>query len=827
MQAKTSWGKSQRTRPNLWKLFLALLISFAVSVAQLFCLASPDDAFAAEQENNNGLAVTLTSNKDSYEKDETATLRLAIANSTQNEHNSVSYEIILPSGLSAKDEKALKGAFSSMPAGSEEVIEVEVSLSSSEAKQPTALPKTGDSPLVFGVAATMTVAAIACFAAIKARKRDRNLTSRTLTSLLLLSLLVVPGTFTTLAFGATASTEARAPASHTILFGGKEYEISSLVKSNPATNTEKEETTPPSTDEPSSEPTPPGIVYQNDVKFVEPVSWNGAHNEQEIEITVPSEYAESLKIGDKVVAKPSDEDYEGTCLVLTSVEQTEQGVVLKGTVPELDDIVKSIRDNGTSQEGIIVKPADDVEIETASGKMKRISAADRIEGDTVSFNIKKYGLKLSLSSALNYSIDYNAGHLKELKLVFELEEKVQAKFQAKETLEHELCTLYFPTNVPGLWVKADCSITISASGSISLSVSNVTSVGVERTEKTSFVFENEPSTDIALEAEVRTGLGVSGGITILGHLDMADVTLEAGVKFVSGSPEPRDNGMVCLDMKTSAYGALNGDFLNGSIGFNHDIANVDLDGLHFENGSLVGKCTWTNAPGTGEGGGVRPGPDNPGSENDKYGETPIFTAGGYGERLAEPFNINAGKTMQIGEVGASTTIGSSWWFINYECAPGTIMKLTYINADGSIASEDVSAFTSFGATNNRCAGEPLKIEVLAGRVTVTSLQAYSAPPCTAGTCEPADEPFRIDQKPVKLSPGETFQLTTVDDFEAILGKPAGQAVHWESSNESVATVEGSTGDNPGLVRALSAGTTTITAYLGDHWYTASFELTVS
>ena len=607
--------------------------------------------------------------------------------------------------------------------------------------------------MVFGLAAAVAVAAAICLVAAKARKKYRRLTSTMLVSLLL-SLLVIPGAFTTSAFGATAGAKARATASHAVFFDGKKYEISSVVKSSPATNAEKGETAPPSKEEPSNEPTPPGIVYQDDVKFVEPVSWDGAHSGQEISITVPSKYADSLKIGDKVVAKPNDEDYEGTCLILTSIEQTEQGVVLKGTAPELDDIVKSICASGTSQEGIIIKPADGVEIESSASNARRISASDRVEGDTVSLKVKKYGLSLSFKHAVNYSIDYNAGNLKELKLVFEFEEKAKAKFQAKEELEHELCALYFPTEVPGLWVKADCSIKVSASGSVSLSVSNVTSIGVERTKETSFVFENKPSADIALEAEVKTSLGVSGGLTILGHLDLAKLTLEAGIKFVSDSPELRDNGMVCLDMETSAYGVLDGGCMNGSIGFSHDIADMKLNGLHFENGSPVDKCTWTNVPGMGEGGGDRPDPDTPGSESDKYGETPIFTTGGYGERLAEPFNINAGKSMQIGAVGASTTIGSSWWFINYDCAPGTIFKLTYINDDGSIASENVSAFTSFGTTNNRCAGEPLKIEVYSGRVTVTSLQAWAAPPCTAGTCEPISEPFRIVQKPESLSTGK-------------------------------------------------------------------------
>lgn len=827
MQAKTNWGQPQRTRPNFWKLFLALLISFTLGVVQLLCLAGPDHALAADKESKSTLAATLTSNKDAYEEDETATLRLAIANPTQNEHNNVSYEIVLPAELSAENEEALKGAFDSMPAGSEEIIEVEVFFPSSEVKQPTALPKTGDNPLALGVAAAAIIAAIACFAVAKARKRDRDLASRTLISLLLFSLLVVPSAFTTLAFGATANTETQATASHTILVGGKKYEISSLVKSNPATNTEKGETVPPSTDEPSNEPTPPGIVYQDDVKFVEPVSWSGAHNEQEIEIIVPTEHAESLKIGDKVVAKPNDDDCEGTCLILTSIEQTEQGVVLKGTIPELDDIVKSIRDSGTSQEGIIVEPADGVEIDTSADKARRISSSGHIDQGKAKFKIKKYGLTFTLKQSMDYAIDYSWGNLKELEIRFNYEEQAKVTFQKKEKFSCELCTFYFPTNVPELWIKADAFLEVSASGSLSLSYSNIKTIGLQYLEgDRSFVYENKPSTDTALKASAECELGVEGGLSLLGCLDLTMFSLSGDVELTCQSPVIRDNGMVCLDIDASTKGKIGCSVLEDLITFERDFSKVKVDVLHFENGSLVDKCTWTDAPGTGEGGGVRPDPDDPGSENDKYGETPIFTTGGYGERLAEPFNINAGKSMQIGEVGASTTIGSSWWFINYECAPGTIMKLTYINADGSIASEDISAFASFGATNNRCAGEPLKIEVLSGRVTVTSLQAYSAPPCTAGTCEPVDEPFRIDQKPAKLSPGETFQLTTVDDFEAILGKPAGQTVHWESSNEAVATVEGSTGDNPGLVRALSAGTTTITAYLGDNWYTASFELTV-
>lgn len=822
MQAKSSTKMARCVRPNLWKLFLVLLISFAIGATQLLYAISPENAAASEPDSNSTLAVSLTSNKNAYDKNESAKLSLSITNPTENTHNDISYEIALPAGLSAKNEADLKGSIASIPAGSEEVIEVEIALSPDSASKPSAaLPKTGDSPLVFGLAAIVVVAAAICLVAAKARKRDRRLTSTMVVSLLLLSLLVIPSTFTTSAFGATDEARARATASHAILIDGKKYEISSVVKSSPATNAGKGEAAPPSQEEPN-ESTPPGIVYQDDVKFVEPVSWDGAHNEQEISIIVPSKYADSLKIGDKVVAKPNDEDYEGTCLILTSIEQTEQGVVLKGTAPELDDIVKSICASGTSQEGIIIKPADGVEIESSASKARRISASDRVEGDTVSLKVKKYGLTLSFKHAVNYSIDYNAGNLKELKLVFEFEEKAKAKFQAKEELEHELCALYFPTEVPGLWVKADCSIKVSASGSVSLSVSNVTSIGVERTKETSFVFENKPSADIALEAEVRTSLGVSGGLTILGHLDLVKTTLEAGIKFVSNSPELRDNGMVCLDMETSAYGVIDGDYLNGSLGFSHDIADIKLDGLHFENGAPVEKCTWVKEPDTEE-----PNPGTPGSENDKYGETPIFTTGGYGERLAEPFNINAGKSMQIGAVGASTTIGSSWWFINYDCAPGTIFKLTYINDDGSIASENVSAFTSFGATNNRCAGEPLKIEVYSGRVTVTSLQAYSAPPCTAGTCEPISEPFRIVQKTESLSTGETFQLATEDDFESILGEPSGQAVHWESSNKSVAIVDSYTGDSPGLVKAVGPGTATITAYLGDRWYVASFDLTVS
>ena len=125
MQAKSNTKTARCVRPNLWKFFLVLLISFAIGAIQLLYAISPENAVAAEPEGNNTLAVSLTSNKSAYEKNESAKLSLSITNPTENAHNDISYEIALPAGLSAKNEEVLKGSIDSIPAGSEETIEVQ------------------------------------------------------------------------------------------------------------------------------------------------------------------------------------------------------------------------------------------------------------------------------------------------------------------------------------------------------------------------------------------------------------------------------------------------------------------------------------------------------------------------------------------------------------------------------------------------------------------------------------------------------------------------------------------------------------------------------
>lgn len=822
-----------RSKVSFPGLVAALL--FAILVSWIGISSSPLLAYAADGGGKN-LELSFSSDRASYEESDIATLDLSITNNTGESHHDVIHDFDIPEGLELVDATTFtKENHGDLQHG--ETLNVSLKLKLSKTSPSNASPsadvdagnmlaQTGDEAPVALLVLLICIAAVAVFS-VKRRQGGRLLSA-----LLVVSLaaggLVVPKD----AFAAQDATPHRSDDALTLDYDGTEYVVGVVVSSHTKTKDNNGSGSNDNDVEQDSGGTTPGITYQDDVIVVGGEYWtNRGTNADAFTILVSSAYPESIEVGDKIAAEPNDENPFGIAFVVVSVEEVEAGVLIRGLQPEMDDIIKSIYANGTSDSDVRFKPSDNVEIDNGEETSGVFSAQNEIaafsllsgvdwsgtvEASKITVKLKDQDLSFSFKPSLDYAIDYRIGDLRELKLIFNLEQKVKTSVKLKNEVEIPIGELYFPTEVPSIWIKGEAVGKISLSGEISFSVKNVTTLGFQyKNDDWKWVADNSSSAEVGFDAALKASLDISAGVTILGCLDLGEVGLEGGFSYEPDSPVIRDTGMICLDMVTSFESSLKVSAVEGLITNSVDLVGEELGRMHFEDTALVKECTWKEEE--------APDPEEPGDEgleSDKYEETPQFNSGAYGDRLVEPFNINAGKSMQFGAVGASTTIGSSWWFINYDCAPGTIFKMTKMKADGTTEESLVNAFVGFGTTNNRCAGEPVLIEVFLGRVTVTSLYAYSAPPCTAGVCETVDYPLHISDASLALKVGEERQLIVTDDFESITGAEASYGASWNSSNSGVAKVV------DGKVTAVGEGVATITCAYGD-FYKVKCKVTVS
>lgn len=796
----------RKTSPSL---VLAALIMLATLLT--LCIFSAYSSLAfADETSPNKLDVMLTPTQESFGKNDIASIDLDIVNNTGMTHYDVSHELTIPEGLELVDASApTNGDHGNIEHGGSSHVSIQLRLSSSQAAF------TGDNSSILLLVLIVVIAAIIV---VTIRKRRGN---RLLSVMLIVGLVTCGLSLPHVAFANEVTSSHSSTNSIAVNLAGEDYVVGVLVQSQTKTNINDDPANGGNDGNQNGGEPVPGITYQDDVVVINGEYWENADlDNSALSIHVFGGYPKEIKIGDKIVAEPNEKNPFGTTLIVTSIKKMKDGITIEGDEPEINEIIKSIYANGVSETDVHFVPAENVEVEvddenseyteSGSGIARRsllpdVNWSGAIEGGKLTVKLKEYGLTFSITPSVDYVIDYREGDLKELKLAFNLEEKIKANFKMKYEHEIPIGEVYFPTEVPGLWIKGEAVGKLSASGEISFSVKNTTTIGFQyKNKEWSPICSNSPTADAGFEAKLKASLEVNASAAIFGCLDLAETGLEGSFSYKPDTPVVRDSGMVCLDMVTSFDSSINASAMEGLLKYSVDLVESEMGRMHFEDMKLVKDCTWKEEKDPEDS-------EDDELESDKYGETPQFNSGAYGERLVEPFNINAGKSMQFGAVGASMTIGSSWWFINYECAPGTIFKMTYLNSDGTTQEAFTTGFTSFGKTDNRCAGEPILIEVYLGRVTITSLYAYSAPPCTAGACDVVSYPLHISDQSISLKMGEAKQLAISNDFESILGESVSCKASWSSSNDSVARV------SDGLVEGVGSGTATITCTYGDNY----------
>lgn len=442
--------------------------------------------------------------------------------------------------------------------------------------------------------------------------------------------------------------------------------------------------------------------------------------------------ASGVKTGDIVVVMPTQNDPEGSAIRVSAVDGNE----IRGTRPTVGEVASTASINQRLM-AVGFTPNDDVSLMGVDGSPVAMSASTK-SGDIV--------------------IDLWRGEYAEL-----------GDLYGKITIRPEVMMKFdLATGTAAMTAEGTMDLDIDIEDSLSLDSSNnllgyVTFVGpygfsavveaylvagvdgrvsIDSTVEFKVWFDNrKPNPSLAgaefynqeTSMEAKVSATVGAGVTATGKflgIELADLGAEGGCK-ANAKLMPR-TVMTCLDVKGYLYAQCSYHVLDAAFGsaVSNDCIPVLTESnspfafsAHYEDGSKVEKCTWDG------------GADINVEENG-YGDIPLFEeGGGYVDRLKEPFNINAGTRFQVGKVGASMALGSSWWYLRYDCAPGTLAIMTFIDSDGSVSKVSSLNTTTFGSTNLRCEGQPVVIEVFRGRVTVTSIYGWYAPAWEKGTCQ--------------------------------------------------------------------------------------------
>lgn len=731
----------RRSPGSLAQKILALIMTAALGVV---CFGGQGFAYAAEIASSD-LELSLAVDQLQYAKDDVATVTLNVSNNTGETHYDVKHEFAVPNGLEIVENTSASASHGDISHGDSSIGTVKLKLASSNAAalQGTSLAQTGDPiPLVEIALVVMLMAIAACLLAKRYRKQ-------TLSAILAFGMIACGISFPTLALAKENVTDHSASNSITLNFDGKDYVVGVSVSSQTKTNSSSDD----SGNGDQGAGSTPSLIYQDDVKVIEGESWEN-NSSNGLSIVVPVSVGKEIGVGDKIAAEPNADNPFGTCMIVTSVEETDEGMVIRGVEPSLDDIVKSIYDSGTSSTGVQVVPAEGVEVESSSEESVSPYASSRafsfgidesgtVKGDTLKFNIKKYNLSFSLTPSLDYVVDYRIGDLRELSLAFNLEQKASANFEAKNEFEHELAALYFPTNIPGLWIKADAVAKFSISGSMEISVKNVTTVGFKyKSGKPSWICENDPKLNVGFDAKLRAAIGVEAGVTILGKLDLAKGTFEDGVSFKPEKPVVRENGSVCVDLTTTYDSSLKLSLLEGAITKSHKLNETKLGRIHSEDFEIVDKCTWDDhtddSDNPSDVNPSNPDKDDPIPSEPEYGTEVKWVQNKEEWDIEEPFYVFEGTSLYIPH---STWENGVLLFVQpslaWDIDKGSVVRETLFYKDGSTYSstliDNASIGTGFGWD---CIGA--KYEVLKGKMLFRGIHMFDAtepPELTFGACE--------------------------------------------------------------------------------------------
>lgn len=795
----------------------------SICIAVVAALMLPSAAYA---DDSGLLKVDLSSSAQSCVIGEEIELCAAVTNEGGADAYDVSYELALPeslvtdSGPGALDSiapgetKELK--FTARAVGSEVVGAVVDELDGSGGS-----PTTGDS-LIPVVAVLAAVLILAIFGVAAARNRGRH-------SALLGCLVLAIAVGTAVPVAAFADSVSRiAEGSTDIVVNGQNgtacLTVAYLTSGSQGDSGSDDSGSDSDADEPAE-----GIVLKPGVVEVQPEHWFVLSPDGKTAI-VDAEAAKLLEDGCVAVFYPGNDNNEGMSMRVSSLSQYGEGNAyqVSGSEVQLDDVVESINISGTSakvvgcefSDDIVVSSGDEGDIATAS-VTRGVSVADAIEFEDLKMTLAE-GASLTLKPSIDYSLIYKSGDLKECSLVANSEAMLLFEWSDKKDFEQKIFTATFATSVPGVTVQADFYLVAHASGEVTMEATYTGSAGFEyKDECISPVAESELSYKASFEADLKGGLKPAAALEFVGF-GLADASCELGVG-VTGELRQRSESFVCADMTAYTYidvNVGNGDTLLGGA---MDLLKVEKEyhpvtkknspkfNIHVENGESVKECTWSEddkESGSGDKGDIEVMPGDTGYPellDNGYGETPKLENmtgwTSYFNKLVEPFNVCAGKSVSIGGPDYSAVA------IGYECAEGTVFKLSKKSWSGEVIYEETLANVYFGSPwFDDCVWT---IEVLCGRVTVTNITAWTVPPVTLGECETIPYPLNLSVSKLTIPVGGSYSLEATTDFPAATQDLDKLGLEWSSSDPTVATV-----DEHGMVKALASGTTEVMVEAG-------------
>lgn len=555
------------------------------------------------------------------------------------------------------------------------------------------------------------------------------------------------------------------------------------------------------------------VIRQDNVVEVSP----STYTEKGDDISVTGDIASNIENGTVLLLAPKPSNPTGSAVKVISTDKKGSTLTASTTKADFSDVVKTMQVSGsTNSVASFESDTEEVQAETFSSAIAPRSGLDL---GTKTFKPID-GMTVTIKPSIDYEFDYSWGKLNKCKLVANVNANFDYEWSYSTDKSVKLFSSTFNTPVAGLYIDADFYLVLHASGEVDIEAKLTANAGFSFDGKrVSPVSGNSFSYEAYFDAQVGAGFKPDLCLKYFG-IGIADVAPEAGVT-VEGQMNQHGTELTCADLSAWIYVDLyvgKGDTVLGLamdlVGVEktyHPVtkANSKVWRIHSENGKVVGECTWLSRPqGDGQGGTI------PELEDNGYGEVPILDnltgASGYCNKLVEPFNIPAGKTVTIGGSGHTSVAFA------YDCDPGTVFRLVKAQWDGTVITDDVNAFTSSGRPWH---GDYVwTVEVLCGRVVVDDITGWSPPPVSVGECQAIDYPLRISDSTLTIREGKTYAFASENDFETLVGSV--QTPQWRVDDSSIASIDWETG----VLTAQNKGTTTVKATI--HGYTRICKVTV-
>ena len=552
---------------------------------------------------------------------------------------------------------------------------------------------------------------------------------------------------------------------------------------------------------------PEGIVYQDNVVEVPAADYSGLQGGS---VTISGISAPKIVPYETIILlEPTQDNPTGSALKVASVDWQGDSAVVSANEAGFSDVVKTMKVSGSTSEVYSLSPNVDV-VEPEQIVAQGVDSKGTLKLDSYGFEPFD-GMTVKLSPSIEYSFDFSWGKVNECKLVANINADVDYEWASSLSKSVKLFSSVFSTPVPGLVISADFYLVCHANGEVKIEADLFAGAGIEFDgSKVNPVSTSGLSYSGLFEAEVGAGVNPELRLRYFG-LGIANVSSELGLN-VEGTLAQYDASLTCADLSAWVYADVEIGKSDTVLGWAMDLLDIDttyhplnkgnskIYAIHVENGKIVDRCTMSNKPVGGDGGKG----DIPELEDNGYGETPKLENRSewtyYCNKLVEPFNVPAGKTVAIGGTGHSAIA------FGYGCDPGTVFRLKKVSWDGVVESDSLSAFVSFGQPwYDDCIWI---VEVYCGRVVIDDITAWSPPPVSFGTCEPIKYPLRLSDSKVVMRVGETYQLSSENDFKELVGESVEPV--WSGGRDSLGSWIVDV-DRNGKLTANKRGTTTVTA----------------